>query len=165
MLLAVDVHYESRVASVAGVSFRSWQDAEPANIFKIKVKTPSDYQPGAFYRRELPCVLTLIESCQLSPETIIIDGFVYLDKSLTPGLGKHLFDELAGRANVIGVAKSHYKGISHDFEIFRGRSTRPLYVTSEGLALEDAKRCVASMHGKYRIPTLLKIADQESRAG
>lgn len=162
-LLAVDVFYSGETAAVAGLTFARWEDANPIRILQSTLKTPSEYLPGEFYRRELPCLLTLIESFQLLPEIIVIDGFVYLDGREQPGLGKRLFDALDGRAAVIGVAKSPFHGISQECEVYRGQSNRPLYVTSAGIALAAAKTHIASMHGTHRMPTLLKRIDAASR--
>ena len=46
----------------------------------------------------------------------------------------------------------------------RGSSRRPLYVSAAGMELQEAKRHIAQMHGKFRMPALLKRADQLSRA-
>ena len=43
--------------------------------------------------------------------------------------------------------------------VLRGRSQNPLYVTGVGLPVGEAARLVASMHGEYRFPTLLKLLD------
>jgi deoxyribonuclease V len=42
--------------------------------------------------------------------------------------------------------------------VLRGRSTRPLFVSSVGIEVSHAARCIVTMHGPYRIPTLLKKA-------
>jgi len=52
-----------------------------------------------------------------------------------------------------------------DYKIFRGGSRRPLYVNSVGIDLEEAKQKIIAMHGDFRVPTLLKLADRESRKG
>jgi hypothetical protein len=38
---------------------------------------PPTYEPGQFYRRELPYVLALLESLESSP-AVVVDGFVWL---------------------------------------------------------------------------------------
>ena len=37
------------------------------------------YEPGRFYRRELPCLLTALEAITARPATVIMDGYVWLD--------------------------------------------------------------------------------------
>ena len=100
----------------------------------------------------------------MKPDTIFIDGFVYLGSDMRPGLGKHLFDALEGETVVIGVAKSPFVGASTSSETYRGGSKRPLYVTAAGIDQDQAKRIVEAMAGAYRVPTLLKLADTESRS-
>lgn len=165
MLLAVDVHYRTDRAIAAGILFDSWSSSHPVRIFRSEVKKVREYVPGEFYKRELPCILTLIREHALSPGTIIIDGYVYLDGVSTPGLGKHLYDTLNGAARVVGVAKNSLPGIGRDHEILRGSSSRPLYVTAAGMPLARAKERILSMHGSHRIPTLLKIVDQACHRG
>jgi deoxyribonuclease V len=46
--------------------------------------------------------------------------------------------------------------------VVRG-GARPLHVTALGLDAADAAARVAAMHGPYRLPTLLKRADQLAR--
>ena len=48
-------------------------------------------------------------------------------------------------------------------ELLRGESVKPLYITAKGMSLDEAKKVVASMHGKYRFPTLLKEVDSVAR--
>ena len=163
MILAVDVHYRETTAQAGGVAFDEWTAAEPAACFRTRTPIANDYRPGAFYRRELPCILALLREHHLQPETILIDGFVYLDGDSRPGLGRHLYDALDGSTAVIGVAKRPFHGIPERHQLRRGGSLRPLYVTSAGIPLEIARRRVEAMHGPYRLPTLLKLADRESR--
>jgi deoxyribonuclease V len=64
---------------------------------------------------------------------------------------------------VIGVTKSCFCGIGERYAVFRGSSRRPLYVTAVGMDLEKAKDCILRMHGNFRIPSILKLADRLSR--
>jgi deoxyribonuclease V len=163
MILAVDAYYSKNSARVAGIGFERWSSQNPRHIYYSRVQGVDDYRPGEFYKRELPCILALIDEHGLTPGTIVIDGYVYLDGLSKPGLGKYLFDALNGEITIVGVAKNPFPGISRHCEILRGGSTRPLLVTAVGMELSRAKACVLKMHGKDRIPTLLKKADQESR--
>jgi len=164
MILAIDVQYSENLATVAGVVFERWTDETPKMELVSIVEGIADYQPGQFYKRELPCILKLIEENELQPECIVVDGLVYLDDSCKAGLGKHLFDALGGKVPVIGVAKKLFKGISSHYEIYRGTSNKPLYVTAAGIELNQAKEYIRSMHGKYRQPALLKRVDQVCRS-
>lgn len=163
MILAVDAHYDNHNGLVAGVAFKHWADAEPDNIYANKIEQVGDYVPGQFYKRELPGILKLLREYDLKPEYIVIDGYVYLDGYARPGLGKHLYDALHGNVKVIGVAKKPFADISEEYAIFRGLSKKPLYITSAGEALSNAKIYLLSMHGIFRIPTMLKKVDQLSR--
>jgi deoxyribonuclease V len=163
MILAVDVDYRGWSAFIVGVAFENWQDACEKSIFGSRLDDIEDYIPGQFYRRELPCILKLIEEHQLVPDLIVIDGFVYLDGRSRPGLGKHLYDALQGKIGVIGVAKRPFKDITRECELYRGTSKKPLYITSVGIPLTEAKDYIKSMRGKYRVPALLKKADRISK--
>ena len=163
MILAVDVHYTSNHATAGGVVFHRWKDPVPDKEY-TSVSTGIDiYEPGSFYKRELPCILKLLNEHNLEPNCIVIDGFVFLDGSTLPGFGKHLYDILQGSIPIIGVAKTAFKGIPPVCKIFRGTSSKPLYVTVVGWPLETAKQRIRSMRGKHRIPDLLKRADRLCR--
>ena len=164
MILAVDAHYTPEGSTTAGVAFDDWESALPTHTFVSKLPTVADYTPGEFYQRELPCILDLLRAGNMKPNLILIDGYVYLDGLSRPGLGKHLFDALAGKVAVIGIAKTSFAGIGPEFQVLRGTtSTKPLFVTSVGEALSVAKAGVQRMHGSHRIPTLLKAVDQLCR--
>lgn len=164
MLLAVDVQYRDDCGFAAGVLFHDWLSDRPARTISARVDGIGEYVPGEFYKRELPCILRLLVLVEEDLDCIVIDGFVYLDDDGRPGLGKHLFDALEGRHPIIGVAKTSFAGIGKQYEVLRGDSKRPLYVTTAGCDLEEAKRNIAAMHGKHRIPTLLKLVDQRCRS-
>lgn len=165
MLLAIDVHYLPNGSVAAGVAFDAWESAEPTQTFLSKRDTVAEYSPGHFYQRELPCILDLLQQSGAQPDCILIDGYVYLDGVARPGLGKHLFDALDGRVKVVGIAKTSFDGIGPEYQVVRGGSSRPLYVTSAGIEPALAKGNVEAMHGKHRIPTLLRLVDQLCRNG
>lgn len=162
-ILAVDVYYDVDRAIVAGIVFDDWADQASRASCISSVEKVSDYVPGQFYRRELPCILQLIEEHNLMPEYILVDGYVYLDGHSVPGLGRHLFDALQGKVKVIGVAKKPFGSIAKEYRVFRGGSRKPLYVTCAGEQLSVARRLVASMSGSHRYPDLLKQVDRLSR--
>ena len=163
LILAIDVRYENGHAVAAGVEFENWTDSDIRQSYLSHIREVGDYIPGHFYKRELPCILALLSEHDLSPDTIVIDGYVYLDGHSRPGLGWHLYNALKQTTPIIGVAKKPYKGITADYAVFRGQSEKPLYVTCAGVTLCVAKKLVASMHGKYRLPTILRIVDQLSK--
>lgn len=164
MILAVDVHYAGDVwARVAGVVFREWGDRSAAHEAVAVVEGIEPYVPGAFYRRELPCIRALLGTLDERPNIVVVDGYVDVGPG-RPGLGRHLFDAmtLGGSVVVVGVAKTAFAG-APAVEVRRGRSEKPLFVTSAGLDPAAAAREVARMAGRHRIPTLLQRVDQLAR--
>jgi deoxyribonuclease V len=162
-IAAFDVHYRKNgKASAAAVCFHDFADAAYVKAYHHILPVPERYVPGAFYRRELPCILALLDRIDLPLKVLLIDGYVRLDDR--PGLGQHLFNARAGRYAVIGVAKSPYHG-ARGAAVRRGDSRRPLYVTSAGIDLQCACRSIRRMHGACRIPTLLRQVDQLARQG
>ncbi|BBG65570.1 endonuclease V [Hydrogenimonas sp.] len=163
MILAIDVSYHRNGATVAGVAFSDRFCKKEVAVFRSRLNSVEEYIPGSFFKRELPCILHLISKYTLSPDMILIDGYVFLDEKGRPGLGKYLFDALEKSVPVIGVAKSRFKTIPDETAIYRGRSRSPLYVTSAGVSLNEAKEFVMSMYGDFRIPYMLKKADRIAR--
>lgn len=163
-LIAVDVHYrEDGSALAAAIAFDDWHRGDASASFTKHIPTVAPYQSGAFYKRELPCILALIKELDTPPSLIIIDGYVTLGANERDGLGMHLYRALNGKIPVIGVAKTHFDGTPETSELYRGASKQPLYVTSAGMSVEDAKTCIKHMHGEHRMPTLLRQVDQLSR--
>ena len=162
MIAAFDVHYfDDGGACTAAVLFSYYIDDEPKVEYVDIIHKVEDYIPGEFYKRELPCILKLVEKIKESLNELIIDGYVMLDHS-RPGLGRHLFDSLDGEIPIIGVAKSRFKG-AKGAEVFRGKSKKPLYITTTGMGLREACEKIRMMHGDYRIPTLLRRVDLLTR--
>ena len=126
------------------------------------VNDVADYVSGEFYKRELPCIQALINEHRLTPDCIVIDGFVHIDGG-KPGLGKHLFDSLQGKVPVIGIAKNPRGVVDSNYEVFRGRSVKPLFVTCEGMELDLAKNIVKHMKGGFRMPDYIRHVDALSR--
>lgn len=164
MILAVDVGYPDDKAFVAGILFEDWTDNKPKQEYILDCGAVSAYEPGQFYRRELPCIIKLLDKINPAPEFIIIDGYVYLGKNKAPGLGKYLYDYLHQRVAIIGVAKNPYRHTPVSAEVYRGKSKRPLYVTSVGMRQEQAKIRVQNMYGDARIPFLLQYVDKLTKA-
>jgi deoxyribonuclease V len=155
----VDVDYRDAGVTAACVGFDAWTD-EVARI-EVVVRTPGPpaaYQPGAFYERELPYLLAVLERMPLL-ELVIVDAYVWLGPD-QPGLGKRLHDARGGP--IVGIAKTKFAG-AEAVEVRRGDSDRPLLVTAIGIDPAEAARRVAEMHGEFRIPTLIKRADSLAR--
>ena len=160
IIAAFDVHYMRHSCVAAAVVFSNYRDAEPLLEYTQFMPVAAEYIPGMLYKRELPCILSLLRQFDREPDEVIVDAHVMLGNK--PGLGQHLFNHFAGRIPVIGVAKSKLAGVMAA-EVFRGGSKKPLQVTSAGMDLLDACERIQSMYGAYRIPTLLKRADTLAR--
>jgi len=162
MILAVDVnYYDDMSAKVAGVLFEHWDDREPTQILTSLIPKVNEYISGQFYKRELPCILDILKQVEYKLDYIVVDGYVYLNDKM--GLGAYLYEALDKKIKIIGVAKSEFRDISTDTYLYRGESKKPLYITSAGVDLRQAKEFIASMHGNYRFPTLLKEVDRLCR--
>jgi len=161
MILAIDVHYKDQTAKAVGLLF-DWCDSEPKEVITDYLLNPDEYLPGAFYKRELPCILKIIEKVNIEHlEAIIIDGYVYVDNDKKNGLGGHVWQTLKSGVPVIGVAKNYYHGNTETvISIMRGDSVKPLYISSIGISNEEAVIKIESLHGTFRIPTILKLLDR-----
>lgn len=160
MILAIDVYYFEKMAKTVGVLF-DWNDEIPKHVIVDKKDGVDDYIPGEFYKRELPCIESLLKKIDLSTiDAIIVDGYIYIDNSLKYGLGGYLWELLDKKIPIIGVAKnSFYNNKSTVVPLFRGLSKKPLYISSVGYNLQDAVDKILTMKGEFRIPTILKTLD------
>ena len=159
MKLVMDVHLEGEGARVAAVAFDDWAAAEGTRNYSLAIAHVEKPAKGELDLRALPWLVQLLDANRLQPEVIVLDGFVHLDAQDTPALGRRLHDTLGGRVAVIGVSKSLFKGDTPDqFCIFREDETPPLVITCEGIDLGAAKARIRMMHGRKRLPTLMKLA-------
>jgi deoxyribonuclease V len=161
----VDAHYDRDRTTAACLVFRNWPDAAPIEIIKIMGPAAATYQSGRFYRRELPILLEILQAAGEEFETVVIDGYVHLQAIIGKGLGAHLHEALAYGPPVVGVAKTPLAVADRFVPVYRGKSRRPLFVSAIGCPVEEAAQCILSMHGPYRLPTLLKQTDQCARTG
>jgi deoxyribonuclease V len=164
MIFAADVQYHQDYATAAGILFGEWSDPSPVRIIRKVIRPVAEYESGAFYKRELPCLLALLAEVTESLAAIVIDGYVTLGDNGHPGLGYYLYQALHQKIPVIGVAKSYFQGTPDESRVFRGGSGRPLFVTSIGIPLEEARNHILRMDGRYRLPALLKLTDQLCRS-
>ena len=159
LIACVDVDYRLPGAVGAGIWFRGWS-AEVLEFQAVETFAKvEDYEPGAFYRRELPCLLGVLARGPKA-DIVIVDGYVWLGPGV-PGLGAHLHAALGGI--VVGVAKTRFASATDAVPLCRGSSKTPLYISSVGCSALEAAANVAAMHGPYRIPTLLKQVDSLAR--
>ena len=165
MKLVIGVHDFDGGTIVAAVAFDEWDAAEASRSFTSRlapVDPPVRRPRGA---AELAGVLQLLREHALAPELIVVDGPVHLDAAETPGWGRQLFDALGGRIAVIGVSTRAMPDLPAQFEVWRDDEARPLIVTCIGIDLGAAKVRVRTMHGRRRVPTLMKLAARLARGG
>jgi deoxyribonuclease V len=178
MHLIIDVHYRDDGAKIVGVLIDDWQAAKPTLVIELFKTAIADYESGAFYKRELPCLIDvlktkviqqLIDNQQLA--TIVIDGFVYLDDNEKWGLGMYLHDycqkNIPSPLAIIGVAKNGFQPLQKPElvqQLLRGGSANPLFITAVGIDLAAATNIIKKMDGEFRIPTLLKLTDTLTKA-
>jgi exodeoxyribonuclease-5/deoxyribonuclease V len=162
MILAFDTYYFDYKAKTVCISFDNWKANKVSKIQSETLDNIEDYISGEFYKRELPCILSLISRIDLTnAEFIIVDGFVFLDDEQKYGLGAHLYKALTNNIPVIGVAKTNFATIKkQERKLLRGKSNRPLFITAIGIDVDEAVTKIESMDGEYRIPTLLKELDK-----
>jgi deoxyribonuclease V len=159
MKLVVDVQYDKAGGALAAaVAFDDWATFEATKTYTLRIEHVEKAVKGELDLRELPWLLQLMNANGLQPEVIVFDGFVYLDAQETPGLGQHLHDALGQRTAVIGASKTAMKDTPAQFEVHREEETAPLVVTSAGIDLGAAKARIRAMHGRKRMPTLMKLA-------
>jgi deoxyribonuclease V len=159
MIAIVDVQYTETRARAGCVVANAWGDAEPAIERAIETAVTAEYVPGELYLRELPPVLEVLRGVD-DVDTVVVDAYVWLGPG-RPGLGARLHEALGGAIRVVGIAKNEFAGAPSIAVVRNG--ARPLYVSAIGLDLQDEASRVAAMHGPYRIPTLVRRADQLAR--
>ncbi len=141
----------------ACLTFHYGSDPAPTGAFVAHVPAVAPYEPGSFYKRELPCLLAVLSQAP-ALTAVIIDGYVWLGPERRPGLGAYLYNALEQGAAVIGVAKTAFADTPAT-AVVRGDSLRPLWVAAAGLDEEQAAQHVRSLYGAFRIPALLKQVD------
>ena len=162
-IACIDVGYTDSAARTACVVIDNWRASHPVAEHVARIHEVKEYQPGEFYRRELPCIQAVLAKLDRPPTCIVVDGYVWLDGNGRPGLGSHLYEALDRKIPVIGVAKNPFKDTDHATELRRGTSDRPLYVTAVGIPIAQAVLNIVAMHGPHRLPTILRRVDQLSR--
>jgi len=162
MIAALDADYTDRgsSATIAAVVFECWEAEQPVAEHIVEQRDIQPYVPGEFYRRELPGLLAVLNRIEVPLEAILIDGYVWLGDK--PGLGARLWDAVANKTPIVGIAKTRYRSAGA-IEVIRGRSKTPLFVTAAGFDIHEAANNVARMAGSFRLLTMLKRVDQLAR--
>ncbi|WP_298901167.1 endonuclease V [uncultured Psychroserpens sp.] len=161
MYLALDVHYKDNYAKSVGVTFLTKDDETPQETLISTLEDIAPYQPGEFYKRELPCLLEVISKVNRNDlQAILVDGHVYVDNDGQFGLGGYLYEALHNQVPIIGVAKRAFHANKNTIiEVLRGTSNNPLHISAIGIDVAEAAQFIKEMHGNHRHPTLLKILD------
>jgi deoxyribonuclease V len=160
VIVCVDVDYRTDAVVTACVVFAAWTDAAAAHELVVhSTGAAAPYAPGRFFERELPYLRAALDQLDIPIDLVMIDGYVWLGTGL-PGLGAHLHAAIG--TPIVGVAKTPYLS-APSIGVVRGASARPLHVTAEGVVASEAAEHVRTMHGAFRIPTLLKRADTLAR--
>jgi deoxyribonuclease V len=159
----LDVDYRPGGVVAACVVFDHWTDERPLLEKVLRSATPaSPYEPGQFWRREMPYLLAVLRTLAAPPAIAIVDGHVWLGEG-APGLGAHVYDALDGQTAVIGVAKTRFHAATGAVPVLRGKSAAPLFVDAVGMPADEALHAVARMAGPFRVPTLLRRVDRLAR--
>lgn len=166
MIYAFDTYYDEDHANTVCIAFEDWTSENESDIYTEKTEVSSGYESGAFYKRELPCILSLLKKIELKEgDIIIVDGYVTLDNDGKIGLGGYLYEALDRKYAIIGIAKNDFASPdSQRRSVLRGESKTPLFLTAKGTDVDEVLLKVEQMSGAHRIPTLLKKLDQLSRA-
>jgi deoxyribonuclease V len=163
LCVAVDVHYlRSGGARAAAVAATDAAFTQVLGERTVVVPEVLPYQPGEFYRRELPPLRAVLESIG-GLGLLVADGYSDLDPGGRPGLGARAHAEFG--IPVIGVAKSAFATATHAIPVLRGSSARPLFVTAAGMPRADAAELVRRMAGRFQVPDALRRADELARTG
>ena len=164
MVLTVDVDYQELIKKghVAGIVSGTALDSKEKQILTAVVDHIEEYQPGQFYRRELRCVDAVVKQLGIKRiDMILVDGYADFGTDKV-SLGASVY--MKYHVPVIGIAKNFFKGcLVENTEVFRGESQKPLYVTCQGITHGKAKDIVRRMAGEFRVPYLVKQADQYAR--
>ena len=166
MIACLDVDYRDSRARAACVLLESWSSQVPAHTYVADIADVRPYEPGSFYLRELPCLLSVLRLLSTMPKFLVVDGYVWVSADGEAGLGAHLHAAVHEASPVIGVAKTEFiklRGSPLVELVYRGGSKKPLFVTSVGIGIQEAGARVRSMHGAHRIPEPLRLADRVSR--
>ena len=155
----VDVHYPPSGGARAALLLASGPDfADVTGERVAELPEVEPYEPGRFYRRELPPLRAVLAGVRLS--LLVVDGYVDLAPD-RPGLGAHCHAEFG--VPVVGIAKTSFHGATHAIPVLRGAATKPVWVTAAGLPAAEAAGIVLAMAGAYRLPDAVRRVDALAR--
>lgn len=97
-------------------------------------------------------------------DAILVDGHVYTSET-EYGLGGKLYEFLNQQIPIIGVAKNSFHANHTTIkEVYRGESSKPLYVSAIGIDLDEVIEAIKAMKGAFRIPDILKKLDNYTKS-
>ena len=161
MIALLDVHYfEDDSARAACVVIEDFPCDTISEQRVVQVQNVEPYLSGQFYRRELPCLLAVLEEMESSIDCMVVDSYVDLPEG--KGMGRRLFESFDENVPVVGVAKTKFQNAESRC-VLRGESERPLFVSAAGMDTEEAGEKIESMHGEFRIPDMIRLVDQLAR--
>lgn len=163
MKLAVAFEFFANHVQAAAVAFDAWDALEPGKTCTTRVAVAAKLSPVERDQCRLAALLQLLCEQALGPELIVFVGLVHLDGQGSPGWGQLIYDALGGRVAVIGISKRLTPGLPAQFEVLREIDAPPVVVTCVGIDIGAAKARVRAMHGKRRLPTLLKLATRSAK--
>ena len=76
-IVCVDVDYRATGAVAAAIWFRGWATEVVEYQAVDCFPEVAEYEPGAFYRRELPCLLGVLSKGPRA-DVVVVDGYVWL---------------------------------------------------------------------------------------
>ena len=161
----VDVSYLDNFAAVACIISSSTKPWPALRSYTAILENICHYEPGNFYKRELPCILDVFKKIEEHVSTIFVDAYVWLPDG-RPGLGARLYYTLNEEIAVVGIAKNGFMASNESGVvkcIFRGSSRRPLFISAAGVSLEEAAKTVSRLPGPFRIPLHMQTAHTLSR--
>lgn len=161
IIACFDVYYYKNYARACCIVFNKEEEKVISEYIEV-IEGIKDYISGEFYKRELPCILKVLEKVKEDIDIIITDSFVWVEKYKN-GLGAYLYESIKFKIPIIGVAKSYLKGSTAYLEVYRGKSTKPLYVSAVGIDLKYSAKLIKNLKGEFRIPDILKKVDKLSK--
>lgn len=183
LILALDIQYQDNQAFIAGVLFEFLGEIKAQYAWQTQTDVP--YVPGYFCFREGPPLLDfwhkLLNDSQLQPKLMIIDGHGLAHPrkfgvATWLGIKTHCPTIGCAKETLVhfdtppDVSKGSFSVIKLNTErvgyVLRNQANiNPIFVSPGHLvSLEESKRVILALEGEYRIPEVLRLADQNARA-
>ena len=71
MIACVDVGYRETEATAACILFSTWEQSLSDDELVRKLINIEPYESGKFYKRELPCILSVLKMAPVIPDTTL----------------------------------------------------------------------------------------------